>query len=164
MAYTIKIHTGDIYKVDRIRVKVLDRITKNGKFTCEAGGVSFDYSKPRGGSRKSGYSFRLNKIRLVKAKPYCGQHPGPCAVTNTKKPVGRWLEWDDWIKFNNLINSALKNIDADVWSEPHDVKGRFWIRKGLSKRVRYDWESNCSRGYEIREWNPGTPDQFDDWE
>lgn len=105
----------------------------------------------------------ISSVRLREAKSYCGQHPGPCAVGGPKKK-SRYLEWNDWVAFNNMVNDVLDqlNVKAEVWSTPaEDIdKGRrFWVRRGLKRRVRWDWTQGDSPIQ--RTWNHGSPDQFE---
>lgn len=103
----------------------------------------------------------VRPVRLREAKPYCGQHPGPCEVSIVPRPKKKttYLEWDDWVEFHNLINDLLDkyHVTADVWSTPFDARGKFWIRKGDARRVLWDWHEN-EMGQRV--WNPGTSDQF----
>lgn len=111
----------------------------------------------------------VKPIRLKEAKPYCGQHPGECQLGATRK--ARYLEWEDWVEFNNLVNNVLDggSVKADVFSKPPerlDKGTKFWIRRGSQGRKRYDWEQSFeSRGgglltRPVRVWNHGTEDQF----
>lgn len=113
------------------------------------------------------YTILVKPVRLVKAKPYCGNHPGECQINPflgpQKKKSMTLLEWDDWVKFHNLVNRCLNRFkaNANVWSNPPDVRGKMWIRKGLKARVRYDWDEKPSAyGNPIRVWNTGSDDQF----
>jgi hypothetical protein len=111
------------------------------------------------------------KVRLQKAKPYCGQHPGECQAGpfgfERPKRSGSWLEWDDWVAFNDLVNDVLDGLRAcaEVWSVPPEImdKGKkFHIRRGRARRVRWDWteEHRGGLGRPVRVWNHGSPDQF----
>lgn len=77
----------------------------------------------------------LSNIRLIVPKPYCGNHPGPCLVKQKKRRLN-FLEWNDWLDFNNQINDVLdaENIAAKVAS-----LGTFIHRKGLQRRTHYSW-------------------------
>lgn len=115
--------------------------------------------------KASNFCIFVKNVRLRKAKPYCGNHPGVCQIIPgrpTKKPNSTYLEWDDWIKFNNLVNSVLNKYkaNADVCSLPHDVSGKMFIRKNNKPRLKWDWEEQYINGRMIRVWNQGTPDQF----
>ena len=52
---------------------------------------------------------------------------------------GRILNWDDWVKVNNLVNEQLDNekISANVSS----LGGTFKIREGTQAMTESDWES-----------------------
>jgi hypothetical protein len=159
MAYTIKFNrdSNNTIKRDRVLAYLQARLIKDGRFRATLTPISVV-----GFSGKSFAAIRIKPVRLVTAKPYCGNHPGPCPVSNKPKPRATYLEWEDWIQFHNLINKALNRFraDADVWSTPQDVKGKMWIRKGICARLRYDWEESFQMGRMIRIWNQGTEDQF----
>jgi hypothetical protein len=167
MAYTIKVHDSEL-ACERARVALYRRIESDGRFTADLVSIGGLYRGARKGSRKEGHAFVLRTVRLTEAKPYCGQHPGECLVNPligpTKKMKAKYLEWDDWVQLHALVNDVLDelDIDADVWSEPNDVKGKMWIRKGMRRRVRYDYEDDYSGGrmLPLRVWNTGTDDQF----
>lgn len=113
----------------------------------------------------------MRGIRLTRAKPYCGQHPGECIVGllgPRPKPNLRCLEWDDWIQFHDLVNDVLDSLDAraDVWTVPRELPipghgRRFFIRKGSKRRVRWEWEEKSGRFNVVRLWNMGSDDQFE---
>jgi len=154
--YTIQIHKGGHAKQARIFNYLNERIEKDGRFSaklrCET-------------DRKGFPVIYIKTVRLTKAKPYCGQHPGECVVPfggSQKKPMSKLLEWDDWVKFHTLVNKALNRLktDADVWTNPRDIRGKMWIRKGLCARVKWSWEARWDYGHRIEVWNPGTDDQF----
>jgi hypothetical protein len=107
----------------------------------------------------------VRRVRLRQPKPYCGQHPGACPADGRRRPRLRLLEAADWIAFNDLVNSALDELGvaADVWStpsEPLDQGRRLWVRRGLCRRVRYDWEDDPIAGRPRRVWNHGDASQF----
>jgi hypothetical protein len=147
-------------------VKARDRLAKavelDGRFSVELR-VSIDEN-----------TIFVQQVRLTQAKEYCGQHPGECVVIpgfQRKKKRMRYLEWDDWIQFNNLVNDVLDKgrVKAEVWSTPMenlDKGKKFWIRKGLLRRVKYDYREVPTGGVPIRIWNTGSPDQFEQrvWE
>lgn len=110
------------------------------------------------------HKIEITRVRLKKAKPYCGNHPGPCVADGRKKPNTTFLEWGDWVAFHAIVNAIL-NIpvfEADVWSLPQDVAGKMWIRKNNQPRLRWDYEDQTPPGafHPRRIWNVGTPDQF----
>lgn len=90
---------------------------------------------------------RIDTVRLRKKKEYCGQHPNGC-VPNlfVDKPHrhGTWLEGSDWVGFNDGLNDVLDkhNVNADVWSFNRESlgTGRYFLRKGLERRLDYDSE------------------------
>lgn len=151
--YTIKFSPKSQPKLYKVLTYLQERLAKEGVF--------------RAGLRVSGDSILVKPVRLVKAKPYCGNHPGECQVPlfggPHKNPRATYLEWDDWVRFHGVVNRVLNRfrIEADVWSTPHDVKGKMWIRKGLKARKRYEWEETVDRySRTVRIWNQGTEDQF----
>lgn len=152
--------------LDQVR-RLQTTISLDGRFRFQAEGPTLSFKGLPKNSKAPRVSIALRQIRLLKKKPYCGNHPGECEVTLRKKPNATYLEWDDWVQFNNLINDWLdgdwKLKDSDVWSNPQDVNGTFWIRKDGKRRIQYDWESDWHSisGREIRIWNKGTPDQFE---
>ena len=153
MAYTICVKKGGREKRDRVLSELMARVERS-MFRATLTAMGED-------------SIRVKPVRLKVAKPYCGNHPGECQVSPftgpTKKPNAKWLEWNDWVQFHKLINAVLNRlrVDADVWSNPADVRGKMWIRKGRFPRVRWDWtETHTSYGRPIRTWNQGTEDQF----
>lgn len=106
------------------------------------------------------------KVRLTAPKPYCGQHPGECAVGGPRRK-GTWLEWDDWVDFNDLVNDVLDGLRAcaEVYSIPPETmdKGKkFYVRRGRARRTRWEWHERATGyGVPIRVWNHGSPDQFE---
>lgn len=90
-------------------------------------------------------------IRLLKPKPYCGNHPGPCdvgagIVNPLKKKRAMYLEWVDWVTVHRHINDLLDKVAAampdtfaDVFTLPQEVDGRLWIRRKGVRRHRYDY-------------------------
>lgn len=169
MAYTIQVFKGGHEKRDRILVYLRERLIKDGRFRAMLEpGEEKTSRTDRNRIQEARYQhslpcIRIRLVRLVKKKAYCGNHPGECPVDNKPKPISSHLEWEDWVKFHAIVNRALNRFktDANVWSLPHDVRGRMWIRKGLQARLHYDWtERFDSYGRAIRDWNPGTEDQF----
>lgn len=159
MAYTIQILSGGEDKRTNVFRYLQSRMEKEGVFRAKL--VPFY-------DNKGNPCIKIKPVRLVKAKPYCGNHPGPCELTGRKKPNATYLEWDDWVKFHNLVNRVLNRFrcNANVFSTPHDVKGKMWVRKGLKPRIKYDWtEENITiyGGFTraVRVWNQGTLDQFE---
>ena len=150
MPYTIKLleNADPVFIHKRLR----EQVEKDGRFRIE--------------SFAEADKILLAKVRLTQKKEYCGNHPGECIAlfVPRKKIRTHFLEWDDWVEFHSIVNGLLVElkISADVWSRPQDARGKFWIRKGLQARVRYDYEDDWRGGVPIptRIWNLGTPDQF----
>lgn len=115
---------------------------------------------PNGKIKKA--TLELRRIRLNTPKSYCGQHPGPCVANGRKKMKARYLEWNEWIMFHDLINGLLEHEEADVYSTPMECKGRMWIRRGRHPRRRWDYTERWPLGHmqPTRIWNNGTDDQF----
>jgi len=161
MPYTIKVHN---MKASKVRAAFASALKKDRRFTAELSQPFPEGRGARDGSRKEGESFTVTRVRLTVGKPYCGQHPGPCIPTQVpiKKKKLKYLEWNDWVEFNNLVNAVLDELhcDADVWSFPFETSGRMWIRKGTSARIAYDYDEGMGRWGPVRVWNQGTPDQF----
>src|SRR5580698_5490072 len=130
--YTIIINEGGYKKRDQVLEYLEARLIKEGKFRA---------TLERGIDMKSRYTILIKPVRLVKAKPYCGQHPGACLLSERPKPKSTLLEWNDWVAFHGLVNRVLNKFraNADVYSTPTDVKGKMWVRKGTKARKRYDW-------------------------
>ena len=159
MAYTITFLQGSENKQGLVYNYLLERMAKEGKFRATLTPFTDNKGRP---------CIKVKPVRLIKAKPYCGNHPGECVVNPfvgvRKKPNATYLEWDDWVKFHGLVNRVLNRFrcNADVWSTPTDVRGKMWIRKGRLSRVKWDWEEKWETGRFVptRIWNQGTPDQF----
>lgn len=118
---------------------------------------------------ESGRRIIVKPVRLINAKEYCGQHPGECIETpfgpRPKRKRHHLLEWDDWVAFHDVVNDTLDRlrVSADVWANPlekMDRGSKMWIRRGLSRRVKWDWEDDWSTGRRVQTWNHGTPGQF----
>lgn len=143
---------------DKVIAYILSRMAKEGVFRATLTPASDQLGNP---------TILVKPVRLLKAKPYCGNHPGECQINPflgpQKKKSMTLLEWDDWVKFHDLVNRCLNRfkVNANVWSNPADIQGRMWIRKGLTARIHYDWyEKPVAYGNPIRVWNPGSDDQF----
>ena len=143
-----------VAKRDKILAALRDRFAKDGIFNATLLPTLTGKLAP---------CIDIKPVRLAKAKPYCGQHPGECLLSDRPKPKATYLEWDDWIKFNATVNSVLNRfrVDANVWSNPPDVRGKFWIRKGTKARKRFDFDEQMnSYGQVVRIWNSGDESQF----
>ncbi len=150
MVYSIQIKSNtDLDKVVSSINKVLDR---DGRFTCAL-------------TPASDRLVTICRVRLTEAKQYCGQHPGPCLIDRPKKNA-RYLESEDWIAFNGLVNDALDKVgvSADVWSTPMETldKGRkLWTRHGTQRRERYDYVEREFNGRFFAVVTHGGKDQLD---
>ena len=166
MAYTIQFLNGGYPKAHKVIAYLRDRIARDGRFSaCLDLGEEKTTKEDRARIGKVHYlpCIFVSRVRLVKKKAYCGNHPGECPVSDKPKPISSRLEWEDWVAFHALVNRVLNRFraDANVWSLPYDVRGRMWIRKGTKARVKYDWtETTDAYARVIRIWNQGTDDQF----
>jgi hypothetical protein len=151
--YTIRFNNGQEIEQGLIQMYLEERLAKS----------SFRATIRRTIDKYGKYCLEVKPVRLRKAKPYCGNHPGECPIGGGKKPNATYLEWNDWIKFHKLVNAVLNKhcSNADVWSTPADVRGKMWIRKDNKPRKNWDWTEDYSSGRMIRVWNQGTPDQFE---
>ncbi len=155
MAYTIQFLAGGEEKQYKVLNYLNERLVKEGAFKAKFIASSNAKGQP---------IIIIKQVRLVKAKPYCGNHPGPCELNGQKKKTMTFLEWEDWIKFHGLVNRVLNRFkcNADVWSEPQDVRGKMYMRRGLKPRIHYDYDESFNQyGIAVRIWNQGTSDQFE---
>lgn len=175
MAYRIRVHAIVGYTnqlsnaVGALMASVQRAVTDAGFKVGDYGYTGSTNGRgPKEGSGKPGYVVDLRKIRLAKAKPFCGAHPGPCVVGGTYTKAGlkrasNCLEWEDWIAFHEVVNDVLDryHVDADITTAGADVdRGRLlFCRRGLKRRVRYDWTEDA-RDARKRPINYGTEDQF----
>lgn len=118
------------------------------------------------------YVIEMRSIRLRTAKPYCGQHAGPCQVERKLKKM-RYLETHDWIDLHKVVNDACdkRGVKADVHTSRVDtwrVKGlinKFLVRTvEWGGRKRYDYvndQPNNIFGRAHYVFNPGTKSQFE---
>lgn len=107
---------------------------------------------------------KVMNVRLRKKKDYCGQHPGPClALGPQRHRKGTWLEGADWVGFNNLINDLFDRLgySVNVFSfnrEGHS--GKYYIRRGLLRRVRYDMQTHYNYGRQFSLWREAVDTDF----
>lgn len=83
----------------------------------------------------------LYEIRLKQAKDNCGQHPGPCILNSKPHRRRTTLEGLDWVGWNDGLNDICdkRGWSVDIWSyNIESTEGRFFIRRGVERRVRYD--------------------------
>lgn len=158
MAYTIKPSNPKDCK--RISAALERAIGKDGRFLIQEPSVL-----PR--------RVELRGVRLLQAKPYCGNHAGPCVLGRPLRSY-RYLEGEDWIAFNEIVNDVLDKLKvaALVWSTrvdlldhidmPRGMKRKLIIRHPmLGRRLHWDWEDKGDlHGRPHYAWNPGTEDQF----
>jgi len=57
--------------------------------------------------------------------------------------LGNVLGWNDWVKFNNMVNSALDKLKASA--NAHSLGGKFKIREGKRAYTEADWEALGNR-------------------
>lgn len=104
----------------------------------------------------------ISCVRLKRAKPYCGQHPGPCLAFGRRHIKATYLEGLDWVGWNNLINDALDRhaIEADVWSYNREsLEHRYFVRRGRQRRVSYPFEYRSNFAH----WTQGGDNCFADY-
>lgn len=118
------------------------------------------------------YVIEMRSIRLRVAKPYCGQHAGPCQVERKLKNM-RYLETHDWIELHKLINDRCDacHVKADIHTSRVDtyrVRGlvnKFLVRTvEWGARKRYDYingQPDNLFGIAHYVFNPGTRSQFE---
>lgn len=120
---------------DAIRAKLASALEKS-RFTARLETAIF-----RGYRR----GIKIACVRLRNKKPYCGAHPGPCQALFPRKPrTGRWLEGNDWIGFNHLVNDVLDraSIECDVFSYNNEsLEHKYYIRRGRRRAIRFCWET-----------------------
>jgi hypothetical protein len=165
MPFTIALPKDSKITAQRL-VSAIDRHLESSRFTA---GLEIVASP----ARAYGSGIVVRPVRLRQAKPYCGQHPGECQVpfggADRPKRKARYLEWEDWVEFNGVLNDVMDKlgVKADAWSVPMEAidKGKkMYIRRiENGRRHRYEWEEEYRGdlgGRSIRIWNHGTPDQF----
>lgn len=162
MAYVIKfsLSTIGIYDIQRSLRAQLDTF------------VTYKWSER---TTRNHLYFELSEIRLKEAKPYCGNHAGPCIVRVFERPRrnGRWLEGEDWMRVHALVNEVLDSLNvscrvytagADVYPVQGIPKKHLVVRtETLGARKRYDYRDIAKPGemFPHYAYNPGTQDQFD---
>lgn len=152
MAYTISFKKEKVCPfTPAVAAALVAFITKDGRFTCNF--------------VPAGTDIKVECVRLAQAKPYCGQHPGVCEFPNRPRPRMKYLEWDDWVEFNTLVNAGLDALEVagDMWSNPREAidKGaKMWLRRAGKTRQRYDYETTYMHGRPFQTWNHGSQDQF----
>jgi hypothetical protein len=149
MAYTIRVLRGGHDKREKVYLSLGDRLSRSPfRAVLTLANMTDIIVKP---------------VRFREKKPYCGNHPGPCEILwpGQKKMNATFLEWDDWVKFHKIVNAVLNRLKAhaDVWSTPADVRGKMWIRRDMSPRLKYDYTQEPGPRA-ARVWNTGTLDQF----
>lgn len=165
MAYRIRIHSDLASVPGNVAYTIQTKATEAGFRIGDFRYVGWNSGRgPKHGSGKPGYVLDLAQIRLQKAKSYCGNHPGECVVGGPRRKAV-FLEWDDWVKFHEVVNDILDemNLSADITTSGADVDvGRLlFCRLGRKRRVRYDWTETSRNAFNaIRPVNYGTPDQF----
>lgn len=103
-----------------------------------------------------GQVVKISFVRRRKKGHYCGQHPGPCQGIGGQRHSGSCLQGADWVAFNDGLNDALDalSLAADVWSFNREASsGRFFIRKGASRRVTYCSHERKSWGRTFHVWD-----------
>lgn len=100
---------------------------------------------------------RIENVRLRVAKPYCGAHPGPCQVNGRRHMKSRYLEGADWIGWNDMCNDVMDKlrVSAEFWSYNRESPGggKYPMRIGTKRRIRYDEECSFSFGRMFVHWS-----------
>lgn len=107
---------------------------------------------------------KVSRVRLRRKKGYCGAHPGPCLVGGRRHTVASYLEGNDWIGFNHLVNDALDRLGAewDFFSfNRESLTPRYFARRGRRRRVAYPYEYHPSGRF--AHWTQGGDDCFEDY-
>ena len=87
---------------------------------------------------RSGQSYdvvTMHRLRLKRLKPYCGNHPGPCALSgHAPNKRGGYLEGADWVALHDMVNDLLDQLEisADV-----STSWGIWVRKGYRRRTKF---------------------------
>lgn len=160
MAYTIQINSE--HTAQAVLAAISAAVKRDGCFVVNSQTTKSEYKARK---KRTFQMIYMERIRLTEPKEYCGNHPGPCIVNpffNPPKRKYRFLEWDDWVAFHDLVNDVLDTmgVDADVWTRPQDAAGKFYMRRGKQRRLRYEYDEEYRGGRTLRIWNLGTPDQF----
>jgi hypothetical protein len=109
MAYTISIVHVTNAKTARFVACLKDKINKMVEVRDWQEGIRTN----RKGEKR--YVIEMRSIRLRVAKPYCGQHAGPCQVDRPLRK-SRYLETHDWIDLHKIVNDAHDKcrVQADI--------------------------------------------------
>lgn len=95
----------------------------------------------------------IRKVRLLKKKLYCGNHPKACElVIHGKHKRLDFLEGADWVEFNDLVNDVLDRMDVEC----HVESAVCIVRKGRRRRVEYD--ANVQQANGNWQWDKDGPD------
>ncbi len=103
---------------------------------------------------------KLTVIRLKRKKSYCGAHPGPCPNDGNRRHTNStFLEGQDWIGFNAMLNDVLdKNgVDCTVFSYNREKMGggKYYVRRGKLRRVNYPYKWATFWGRTFAHWIEG---------
>jgi hypothetical protein len=98
----------------------------------------------------------IRNVRLVDSKLYCGNHPNECEIGGQKPRKGNFLEGTDWVDWNDRLNDALDELNAEA-----NVRSAACImRKGAKRRVNY---GSHMQG-RFWQWDLDTNDNgYEDW-
>lgn len=108
-------------------------------------------------------SLKISTVRLKKKKDYCGQHPNACVanpfIGPKKHRITTYLEGTDWVAFNDMLNDLCDEhrIEADIWSESIEFRGKMRIRKGQLRLHTYRSEPKSNGIVEFWHWNTNNP-------
>lgn len=137
MAYEIEVMEGDAWQVQMLLTQRLG----DSRFWAQE--IRRFGRRRKIGARTGIEVISLHRIRLKRAKGYCGNHPGACALTGDANPHNRrcFLEGADWVAFHDMVNDLLDF--ARVSANVHTQGRRFWIRRGWLRRRCY-WGTNLN--------------------
>lgn len=114
--------------------------------------------------RSDKLGIRIDNIRLRRAKPYCGAHPGPCPGNGGRRVrTYHYLEGLDWVAFIGLVNDVLDTFEANCrffsFNRESREGGRYYLRRGRRRRIGYPYE----RPDRFAFWTNGTALDFENY-
>ncbi len=169
MAYELKISNapGEVLSNPHAFLYGLVQHLEATRFLVLERGVKFipRSQRPRKNSPVYQVLLWMSKIRLRTSKPYCGNHPGPCALSSHRpERKGRFLEGSDWVELNDVCNSYLDqhSVEALIRSRPLELRQPLIIRQGRLRRLHYGCSYPFPNGNAV--WEPeGVPEDYGDY-
>lgn len=178
MAFEIRLNpvvTPDYYPAARLEdypsgtLAALKQAFQESRFTYG----EMEIYRWRGKNHTYGWGVRIHTIRLREAKPYCGNHPGPCQRAGGRRHAkARFCEGLDWVSVCNLVNDVLDHLrlSADCKSSAlnfrkghrrrlcYDQTFGLYGHAGWLKEAEYaDYGDYCGREPPTSDYVPGTP-------